>query len=738
MVDLTLDLISGAGIWLWEKYGKDITNKAVGLAKGKWETFRWSDAAQLYRERIKTLYSTTRVLGNPKPITLEDIFTDVYLLDKLTALRRYDIEQLKKEYRQELKRSEKDRKHALRVLVDLDRLFILGKPGSGKTTFLKHITLLAAEEKLQAIPIFISCKQWADSGLELMVFLERQFEICAFPDALAFIDHILETGEAIVLFDGVDEISQEFDQRSQLVKTITDFTNQYTGSKCVITCRIAATDYDFDKFTYLEIADFTDRQMQTFVHKWFKDSEIKQRLFLDEIRKPEQTGLRELIRIPLLLTLLCLAFDESMEFPQRRVDIYEEALDALLRKWDAARNIKRDEIYYALSINRKRHMFARIAADSFDKEEYFLREQDLSQKIANYLEKLPSTKEPLEVDGQAVLKTIVAQHGIFVEAAQRLYTFSHETFQEYFTARYIVDNISDGTLVRLVTHHLTDKRWREIFIMTASLLDNADSFFALFKSAIDGLVLQDETLTRVIRWAAQKAEKDYEQMGDPAFTRAIALDIDIDRERAFVSASSMARASSAVQTRDLARALALASSRTGPFVPFPSHDLSRTPSAAVVAAREMSEQRTRTLEISNACSLAVALSRDLAFASNMNISGEIVPNELMHLLRSAFRFCLVTSHNLGLLELYDSLRNLRGPREEDELEKWQNFTSDLRSMLIRYRDIGHEWNLSPQQIEALKQYNEANILLMDCLKVAYVSEREKIEDRLLLLVGGDQ
>ena len=39
----------------------------------------------------------------------------------------------------------------------------------------------------------------------------------------------------------------------------------------------------------------------------------------------------------------------------------------------------------------------------------------------------------------AVLKAIEAQHGIFSQRAQRIYSFAHLTFQEYFTAQYIAD-----------------------------------------------------------------------------------------------------------------------------------------------------------------------------------------------------------------------------------------------------------------------------------------------------------
>ena len=49
--------------------------------------------------------------------------------------------------------------------------------------------------------------------INLLDFIANQFGICDFPDALPFIEYLLENGRAIVLFDGLDEVPQEDGQR---------------------------------------------------------------------------------------------------------------------------------------------------------------------------------------------------------------------------------------------------------------------------------------------------------------------------------------------------------------------------------------------------------------------------------------------------------------------------------------------------------------------------------------------
>ena len=229
---MALDLV---GVWVWDKYGKDIASTLAGKAKEQWARFEWNASAERYRQRMKGLYSTTRMLGKPEPVSLEGIFTDVYLLDQPTALRRFDIEELKTRH---VERgsfgSDAKRVSALRLASQQDHLFILGKPGAGKTTFLKYLVLQAATGKLDRVPVFVSLNEWASSGLQLLPFIQRQFEICAFPDAQAFIQHLLKRGEALICFDGLDEVNEADDKRAAITRAMRDFTNQYPQNLSLI------------------------------------------------------------------------------------------------------------------------------------------------------------------------------------------------------------------------------------------------------------------------------------------------------------------------------------------------------------------------------------------------------------------------------------------------------------------------------------------------------------------------
>ena len=92
---MSVQIIAATGAkWLWEEFGKNLINKTLGAIKDQWAKFHWQDAEEKYRQRMRELYSTTRILGNPKPIVIDNIFTDVYTLDLPSSFKRFDIEEL--------------------------------------------------------------------------------------------------------------------------------------------------------------------------------------------------------------------------------------------------------------------------------------------------------------------------------------------------------------------------------------------------------------------------------------------------------------------------------------------------------------------------------------------------------------------------------------------------------------------------------------------------------------------
>jgi predicted NACHT family NTPase len=147
-----------------------------------------------------------------------------------------------------------------------------------------------------------------------------------------------------------------------------------------LTCRIAAREYAFEQFTEVEMADFNQHQIEAFASRWFglQGEQPMARAFVAKLRANKP--LFELASSPLLLTLLCLVFQERNDFDGTRADLYSEGLDVLLRKWDAKRSIERD-LPYGLSISDMGNLLEEIAFRRFLDSEYFFDQISLEKHI---------------------------------------------------------------------------------------------------------------------------------------------------------------------------------------------------------------------------------------------------------------------------------------------------------------------------------------------------------------------
>ena len=730
----------------WEKLREFLSKSQVSETPfQRWRAFDWPKAEQAYLDKIIRLYDRVRILGSSADVSLGEIFTGVYILDRPTARQRYDIDELRKQGadRVDFQRQPGRRIHGLDLVKTNQNLFILGKPGAGKTTLLKYITVQAAHKQLPRIPIFVSLNYWADSRwgkgdqAALLPFLVEQFEICDFPDAELFIDYLLKEGRALVLFDGLDEVKQEQNQRRRLTRLLQEFARKYDKSQHLITCRIAASDYAFAGFADVEVADFTPDQVREYARKWFGEQEKKFETFTTELAKPEHRGLAELCNTPLLLSLLCLTFDNNMRFPPSRAELYEDALETLLRKWDTSRAIQRDEVYRELSNKRKLQLLMRIAVPTFEKGELFFRQRDLERWIVEYLVTLPGAPPADALDGTTLLKAMEAQHGILVERAQGIYSFSHLTFQEYLTARYLAENHGRGVTGNLIRNHLTDRRWREVFLLTASLLDNADEYIAAMHLASDHTIVDTPAVGQLLVWAHSRTHGIDAPVGQRlsvqvayiflALAFAVALDrsLAIALDRALAFAVALARALTLAPA--LERAISLARSLT----------LALDRSLAL--ARDLAHERESvlSLSLSRATTSLVGFDYGLYYAwahasifANKQLAQEWRTG--MQQFRSLVNGVVALANEAGMINLAQQLTALSCPTPGASKQGWQQYASALFAMLRDERDPGRKWNLHHADVNKLNNYFYANELLVQCLKVAVVTDRRAVLNGLLL------
>ncbi len=649
---------------------------------------------------------TMRVLDMTQ--VLDRIYTDVNILKDVIGRRRIGYDEVievctREHFDRFLVGAIQKRVAGLNAVEEFQKLVVLGKPGAGKTTFMKYLAMSCLRDKFhgELVPIFVTLKAYAEEkgqpSLENYILTEFQKRDVG----VDVVKCLLKEGRALILLDGLDEVKKEDDRRVK--QDIDQFSRDWLKNRFAITCRIAAREYKFDNFIDVEVADFDDEQIAIFVNNWFREKDsTKAARLIEKLQNNEPV--KELAKTPLLLTLLCLVFGERNDFPPKRSELYKEGLEVLMKRWDADRNIEREIIYKHLSPQNKEDMLGQIAFNTFVNGEYFFRQEDLQRQIKDYICNLPEASidpDVLRLDSEVVLKAIEHHHGLLVERARNIYSFSHLTFQEYFTAREIERERHFEKLIE----NISNPRWKEVFYLTAEMLRRSDELVKFMKERIDRIVVNDEKLQSFLECVNQKtnsAKLSYKNVAARAFYAYLNIDISRDRHtNSFIE-----------------KAL--------------KHIVSLCQELVQYLDRDLDIKRVLTLDFDIA--LDFDLSRCLAFALDLDIAFAIAFSSDF----SLFRVLSLDIRDDVLRQVLQSIKDNLPKSREDFYQWWDNngveYVRELRKVCIDRRNIGHDWQFTKEQVELLNQYYAANLLLVECMNRSYVSKqvREEIESTMLL------
>ncbi|AFY41920.1 NACHT domain-containing NTPase [Nostoc sp. PCC 7107] len=655
-------------------------------------------------EKIQDQCGILQLLDISHPVAIDDIYIDVNILEDIPSFQYLEITELqnldpKKFDRVGLGEVSQKQIPGKRAVETYSKLRVLGKPGVGKTTFLQHLAIQCNQGAfaVNQVPIFITLRNFAQeckvtNEFSLLNYIRQEFITSGISDT-SVIETLLNAGRVLLLLDGMDEVLNQ--QSNAVLSEIRSFSDKYHKNQLVATCRTAAQRLRLRGFTDVEIAPFTSEQIEAFAQKWFvaftktntEDGQAQSVEFIQKLDLDENWQFRQLIVTPLFLHLACWVFHGQEKFPTKRTDFYKQGLDLLLGKWDEAKGVERDEVYRGFLLPQKFKLLSQIAAATFEHGQYFFEQRVVEQYIGDYIQNLTSVSmdaDELQIESEAALKAIEAQHGLLAERARGIFSFSYLAFQEYFTARKIVASHNlqafEQAMGGLVSH-ITDPHWREIFLLTATMLRSADSLVQLMKQKIDALVAQDPYIQEFLTWASQKS-------------RTIPSQPKGATVRAFYLALS--------RTPRVAPHFVLASSLDqGMFLDAALDNL------LLECAIDESQDFAHFHACGDALSNILGIVLDVGLSKSLQQLSDQLPNS--HKNQARFRLWLQTSY-----------------------AAW---AEQLRTTVMNYRNINHQWQFSPEQQQILQRYYDANQLLLDCLHSnceVTAAIRQEIEATLLL------
>ena len=318
------------------------------------------------------------------------------------------------------------------------------------------------------------------------------------------------------------------------------------------------------------------------------------------------------------------------------------------------------------------------------------------------------------------------------ERAHSIYSFSHLTFQEYFAAKEVVHDKEQTTLFGLLEPNtVASDRWREVILMTATLLPNAVPFFERFEIAIWESIRENTNIDELFFWADRKARQNFgasERVLGRLQYLSLAMIFDGSRST----------------NRDRARLLQEALTRAEQFAQLVSGELTILKSKLTSFPLKLNNDRADNVALqlnrasdlppqlgsrgSERCEPGLTQDAELAslqfltdlvtYSIDENPRRALAPKFAEHCRNVGQRCGLAWSVNIEefLVEISKS------PSSLVKHNRWVRFADDLRDELIRLRDVGHNWRLTKENIEVISRILQATGLLHECLRVTVINE----------------
>ncbi|KEQ01069.1 putative NTPase (NACHT family) [Snodgrassella alvi SCGC AB-598-J21] len=345
------------------------------------------------------------------------------------------------------------------IATDLHRTIISGYAGNGKTIFLKKIYKELIDNQVNFYPIFFELRNISSGTQTLLDCIYKS--IVTYSDSFTQeqFTYGLKKGLFYFLIDGLDEVSDL--QQNNIQEEIIKLTLKYPYCPFVVTSR--PNEFTtWENFHVAHLLPFDYRQCQSFIKK-IDYVEERKTDFLEFLTEDKFEEHEEFLSNPLLASMMLLTFDEYGDIPAKRHIFYEKCFQVLIKEHDASKGRFHRPLKSKLSHENLEKVFMYFCAISYQDQNYGFSLKEVDEYIDLSLQILNLDKICRENDIRYDFVhsvSLLLQDGNYFE-------FIHRSFQEYFFAKFIVND-------------------REFEL--ENKLDNIDGLFSLEKSSFIAMI----------------------------------------------------------------------------------------------------------------------------------------------------------------------------------------------------------------------------------------------------------
>ncbi|WP_447876777.1 hypothetical protein [Serratia fonticola] len=229
-----------------------------------------------------------------------------------------------------------------------------------------------------------------------------------------------------LIIDGLDEA---YNKVPYIIEAINLFKLKHSHIQLIVSSRDCVSFLYKINFLGVTLLPFTTKQLYMFINSWFSDSPKES---IDLINDIEENNLGDIVKTPLLATLLCILKKRGIDTPSTEMEIFTRRIKLLCGEYDNYKTIKRTtsdsmmlekaamKIAYQLHIRNKR--------------------TDTKEAINEYL-KNDITFSYGEKTCELIVDELINPCNILhYDSLTGTYSFGHLRFQEHLAALELKDN----------------------------------------------------------------------------------------------------------------------------------------------------------------------------------------------------------------------------------------------------------------------------------------------------------
>ena len=351
---------------------------------------------------------------------------------------------------------------SVKNLIEISNsLIITGIAGSGKSTLMKYLFLDSIKNEI-GIPIFVEIRN-IKTGI--FSYLFEILKKSNFPQDLDLFKKTLKNGKYIIFLDGIDEVGPGI--RDKINSEILDMRERFSKNVYIVTSRPYDNFISWSHFTELKLLPLTKEKAKLLIKKINYENNIKDKFLndFDIIFRNHQS----FVTNPLLLTLMLMTYAEYSAIPTKVSLLYERIFEMLYSRHDSTKFDYNRKIFSNLNQYEFKKVISCFSLKSYlDEKIRFTKEE-----INHYLK---ITKEILEIefDQDQYLKDLIESVCLLTHEGF-YYTFTHRTFQEYFSSFFIINsniNVRKILLEIVFKKDSSDRILDLIFEMNRDIFEN--------------------------------------------------------------------------------------------------------------------------------------------------------------------------------------------------------------------------------------------------------------------------